>query len=93
MTRKSNKIKASEARKRCPPKAKVVRSNRAGCTTLPLPKKNQVVEIPQGYEVLERIVCEDFVHKRTLFIRQTDPILFDIHLKSRRAVNMRPRTA
>jgi hypothetical protein len=93
MRRKNKKINTKGSTSRCPPKAKVVRSNRAGCTTLPLPGRGQVVEIPRGYEVVERIAFDDFEPKRILLIRQTDPILFDIYLKSRRGGNRASRSA
>lgn len=88
-----SKNKAGGGNTRRPPKAKVARSNRAGCTTLPLPKLGQVIEIPEGYEVLERLTCRDFVHKRTLFIRQIDANLFENDLKSRRSGNRSARSA
>ena len=87
MKRKAKKIKGKRSTKRCPPKAKVARSNRAGCATLPLPGSGQVVEIPKGYEVVERITCDDFTHRLTLLLRKTDANPFDIHLKSRRVLN------
>lgn len=86
MSRKIKKIKGEGAKRSCPPKAKVARSNRAECTTLPLPKRNQVTEIPQGYEVLETFRVVGFEHKRTLLIRQVGASSLDIHLKSRRSV-------
>lgn len=89
MKKKSNKIKAGAGAKRCPPKAKVVRSNRAECTSLPLPKPNQVIEIPQGYEVVQRIGCENFEHRLTLFIRRTNAKRFENDLKSRRSETLR----
>lgn len=93
MKRKTKKIKARKTTKRCPPKAKVVRSNRAGCTTLPLPGRGQVVEIPQGYEVVQGITCDDFTHRPTLHLRKSDADSFDIHLKSRRGGNRQARSA
>lgn len=83
--KKNNKITRKNDSSRCPPKAKVVRSNRIGCATLPLPQRGQLTEIPQGYTIEERISFVDFEPRRTLFIRQTEPVLFDIYLKSRRS--------
>lgn len=91
--KKHKKINVERGNNRRPPKAKVARSNRAGCTNLPLPKRGQVIEIPEGYEVLESITCRDFVHKRTLFIRQIDASLFENDLNSRRVGNHRARSA
>lgn len=84
MKKKAKKISAERSDKRCPPKAKVVRSNRIGCATLPLPERGQVIEIPRGYEVVQRLSCENFVHRPTLLLRKSDGNSFDIYLKSRR---------
>lgn len=89
MKKKHNNIIAKERSNHRPPKAKVVRSNRAGSTSLPLPKRGQLIEIPEDYEVVERIGCTDFVHKRTLFVRRKDANLFENDLKSHRVVRSR----
>lgn len=93
MRRKASKINGKSARDRRPPKAKVGRSNRLGCATLPLPKQNQVIEIPQGYDVVERITFVDFEPKRTLLLRRKDAFLFENDLKSRRSGFTRSRSA
>lgn len=93
MRRKANKIAGGSAKRRSPPKAKVVRSNRIGCATLPLPQLGQVVEIPPGFEVVEGFACENFIHRRTQFIRQTDGSSLELYLKSRRSGNHRSRSA
>lgn len=93
MKKKTSKIKARGRAKRCPPKAKVGRSNRLGSATLSLPGEGQLTEIPKGYEVIAGIACEDFVHRPTLLLRKSDSNLFENDLKSRRSVGMRARSA
>lgn len=93
MSRKVSKNKVLGSANRCPPKAKVARSNRAECANPPPPKTSQLLEISAGVPVYQRIAFDGFVPKQTLFILRSDAKRLEKYLKAQRSEKPRARSA
>lgn len=75
-----------------PYKVDVAGSTPALPTTLKVSKHNQRIEIPKGWELHQSVSFENLEPKLHVFLRRSDPNLFENHLKSQGAVK-RARSA
>jgi len=93
MMKKRNNNNGKRARKRNPYKVDVAGSTPAAPTTLRIPKHIQVLEIPEGRELVTRVQWDGFEAKLTHVIRRSDSKRFDFGLKSRRSGSRSARSA